>query len=529
MKNELKEIILCKENLQYFCKNYVYVLHPEKGLINFELYPFQYQKVVPAFESKRFIILKKFRQAGLSTLASIYSLWKCLFYTDQRILMISITDRDAKNLMSMIRIAWEKLPDWMKCNTIEFSQHVIKLDTGSEIKCGTPKMGRGYSANIIVVDEAAFIPNMYEVWKAIFPTISAAGNNCKVFIISTVNGVGNWYSDIYHDAQDGKNDFYCIDLDYREHPEYNNPEYIEKMKSQLGLRGWEQEVLGIFLSGSDTFIKPDAIKRVEKRIKDNNILPRKFYNDKLWIWYPPEKNKSYILCADVAEGLGGEHDYSAFHILDISTLEQVAEFCDNTISTYEYAKVINEIGNKYNQAIIVVENNALGVGVLEKLYNDLDYANLYRSRLSKKNIKLGFTMTNQNRALVLNTFSNLIENDLVKINSNRLLNEIMTFEFNQKTKRAEARYGRKDDLILSFAIGLFARNHIIYSGNIILDDSIKSEEFVLDFDNKYENILPENNNSIIDNFFYNSTQIEIIENEDPDSEESLLKEFGWIN
>ena len=138
-------------------------------------------------------------------------------------------------------------------------------------------------------------------------------------------------------------------------------------------------------------------------------------------------------------------------------------------------------------------------------------------------------MTNQNRALVLNTFSNLIENDLVKINSNRLLNEIMTFEFNQKTKRAEARYGRKDDLILSFAIGLFARNHIIYSGNIILDDSIKSEEFVLDFDNKYENILPENNNSIIDNFFYNSTQIEIIENEDPDSEESLLKEFGWIN
>jgi len=533
MTKELQELVKCRSDFAYFAKNYIKVMHPEHGLVPFELHPFQRDRVFPAFEKEKFLILRKFRQAGLSTLASIYSLWQVLFYTDRRVLMISITDRDSKNLMAMISRAWDYLPDWMQCETTEFSQHNIKLDTGSEIRCGTPKMGRGYSANLIVIDEAAFIPNMEEVWKGIFPALSSAGEKGKAFIISTVNGLGNWYADKYHDAKDEKNDFVCLDLHYTEHPEYRKPDFIERMKSQLGPRGWDQEVLGIFLAGADTFVRPEIIQRLKDRIEADPHEPKRMYNDKLWIWRPPKEKRSYILCADVAEGLGGEHDYSAFHVLDLVTLEQVCEFCSNEVSTYEYAKIINEMGNYYNKAIVVVENNSLGVGVLERLYNDLDYENIHWSRASKRNVKMGFTMTNKNRPLVLNTFSNLVEEDHVKIRSSRVLHEIQTFEFNKRTRKAEARPGRHDDLIMAMAIGLFTRNTIINTLPIGIGDEygLDSDEFEPTFDPQYQQILKMHDKDdptggMIDQYFSNQPDaVEIMD--DYEDEEMLLKEFGW--
>lgn len=530
--SQLIEIFKCKENFPYFCENYVKVMHPEKGLTSFKLHPFQKDKVYPVFEKEKFVILKKFRQAGLSTIASIYALWKILFFTDQRIVMISITDRDAKHLMSMIRRAWEELPKWMICETTEYSQHIIKLETGSEIKCGTKKMGRGLSANMVVVDEAAFIPKMEEIWMDIFPVVSAAGNTCKVFVVSTVNGLGNWYADKYHDAKDKKNEFYCLDLNYKEHPEYNNEEYVERMKAQLGPRGWDQEVLGIFLSASDTFIKPESIKMMKEMI-DKSPEPKKLYNDKLWIWKGPRADRNYIIAADVAEGLGGDHDYSAFHVLDMVTLEQVCEFCDNEISTYKFAKIINEVGIHYNNAIAVVEGNGLGVGVLEKLYNDLDYENIHWSRVSKRNLKMGFIMTPKSRPLVLNSFSNLVENKHVKIRSSRIFHEIQTFEYNARTQRAEARYGRHDDLIMSMAMGLFVRNTIINELPIGVNDDyeLDIDEFEPTFDPKHERILKLQDGDEEDVDWLKqsnvSEPIEFMDWYDDNDEESLLKEFGW--
>ncbi len=534
MSFETKEIIKCRGDFAYFSKTYLKVLHPERGLVPFELHPFQENRVLPAFQNEKFLILRKFRQAGLSTLAAMYSLWQVLFFTDVRVLMISITDRDSKNLMSMVKRAWEYLPDWIQCETIEFSQHNIKLETGSEVRCGTPKMGRGYSANLIVIDEAAFIPNMEEVWKGIFPALASAGDKGKAFIISTVNGLGNWYADVYHDAKDEKNDFKCLDLHYMEHPEYRKPEFVERMKAQLGPRGWDQEVLGIFLSGSDTFVRPEIIQRLKDKIEKDPFEPKKMHNDKLWIWKKPRNQRSYILSADVAEGLGGEHDYSAFHVLDLITLEQVCEFCSNEVSTYEYARILNEMGKYYNDAILVVENNSLGVGVLERLYNDLDYENIHWSRTSKRNIKMGFTMTNKSRPLVLNTFSNLIEEGHVKIRSSRVLHEIQTFEFNKRSRKAEARPGRHDDLIMAMAIGLFTRNTIINTLPIGVGDDygLEDPEFEPTFDPKYEQILKMQNGNnkdggeTIDQYFSDkSDAIEIVDAYE--DEEDLLKEFGW--
>ena len=42
---------------------------------------------------------------------------------------------------------------------------------------------------------------MEQHWKAMYPTISTGG---QCIIISTVNGLGNWYQETYYNAKRGK-------------------------------------------------------------------------------------------------------------------------------------------------------------------------------------------------------------------------------------------------------------------------------------------------------------------------------------
>ena len=69
----LKEFVKSREDPSYFMSNYIKVAHPVRGLVKFKLYPFQ-EKIVEDIEAHRFNILRKFRQAGCTTIAGAYSL-----------------------------------------------------------------------------------------------------------------------------------------------------------------------------------------------------------------------------------------------------------------------------------------------------------------------------------------------------------------------------------------------------------------------------------------------------------------------
>ena len=80
-----------------------------------------------------------------------------------------------------------------------------------------------------------------------------------------------------------------------------------------------------------------------------------------------------ILSADVARGDGA--DFSAFHIIDLETLEQVAEYKGKEDTT-RYASILMSVATEYNDALLVVENNNVGWAVLQSLI-DRDYKNLF--------------------------------------------------------------------------------------------------------------------------------------------------------
>jgi len=261
---QISEFRKCGFSFKYFCENYVKITNPGKGkgLIPFRLYPFQ-ERVVNDFLENRFNIVRKFRQAGLTTVASIYGLWRCMFDMDQRIILISKTDREAVKVGADIAMVIQHLPAWLKPDMKANAKHEKEfVNTNSMMWFYTPEAARSRAASFLILDEAAFIKNMPEHWAAMYP-ILAQGGNCAV--ISTVNGmkgVGEWYYDIYTKAEQGRNNFHVIDLFFKEHPDYAKPEFEAMTRPNLGEKRWAQEFLGTFHGSGDTFIQPADLARI---------------------------------------------------------------------------------------------------------------------------------------------------------------------------------------------------------------------------------------------------------------------------
>jgi len=64
-KHEVEEYVKCRDNIVYFLKHYVKVIHVDKGLIPFDLYDYQ-QDLIDTLHNNRYVIVKSARQSGKS-------------------------------------------------------------------------------------------------------------------------------------------------------------------------------------------------------------------------------------------------------------------------------------------------------------------------------------------------------------------------------------------------------------------------------------------------------------------------------
>lgn len=258
------EITKCADDFNYFCHKYVKIVHPRRGLLPFITYSYQ-RNVIKRYDDNRFCIISKFRQGGLTTVTVIWALWRCLFRMDETIMIVSKTDREAIAAGEIAKRAMGELPKWMQSEMSKENDHQRFFnDTGCKLFFCSPEAARGRSITYLIIDEAAFIAGMDKFWNDIFPTIAAGGN---VIVISTVNGVsgtGGWYYKMYTGAIADQNDFHVIDLDYWKHPDYNDEEWVRLIKTQLGEKGWAQEVLRDFMGGGNSFIPAEILKELER-------------------------------------------------------------------------------------------------------------------------------------------------------------------------------------------------------------------------------------------------------------------------
>jgi hypothetical protein len=134
IKEEYKK---CAASPVYFMKKYVKIQHPIRGTIFFDLYPFQ-EGVLQDFHDFKFNIILKSRQMGISTLVAAYSLWTMVFNKDKNILLVSLRQEDAKDVVTKVRFANEQLPSWMKVKCLEDNRLSLKFANGSGIKAASP-------------------------------------------------------------------------------------------------------------------------------------------------------------------------------------------------------------------------------------------------------------------------------------------------------------------------------------------------------------------------------------------------------
>lgn len=446
------ERLKCSTDPVYFISKYIKVVHPVRGLVPFALYGFQ-SEIVKEYTQHRFNIIKKFRQAGITTICAAYALWYSLFKAEKTVLVVSIGDRESTSFLNRVWRMYDEMPDFLKIGTDERNKHVVTLSNKSRIKSvpSSDSAGRGESVSLLIVDEAAFIDNMEVFWAAIFPTISTGG---EAIALSTVNGMSNWYYEFYDRATKGDNSFNVIDIFWQQHPEYTK-EWAVDTRKNIGEKRWAQEYECEFLGTGDTFIDHEVLRRLKDNIDEDYDIK---YNNRMRVWKYPEPFKEYVICADPA--LGVERDYSSFHVIDIFTGEQVAEFYSNKTNIREFAQIVAYEGELYNTAYCVVERNTIGVEAIRILLEELEYENLYSSM--DKQDTIGVQVTNQNRDTILACLEEYLRENKINVKSERTVKELMTFIID-KNNKIQADEGYHDDLVMSLAIGCYAYQGILDS------------------------------------------------------------------
>jgi len=458
-----QEYVKCMTDPAHFMKKYCMIQHPTRGRIQFNLYPFQ-EKVLHQFQKNNYNLVLKSRQLGISTLVAGFSLWMMIFHRDKNVLCIATKQDTAKNMVTKVRFMYENLPSWLKGaeKPLENNKLLLKLANGSQVKAvsAAGDAGRSEAASLLVIDEAAFIESIEEIYASAQQTL-ATGGGC--IALSTPNGTGNWFHQTWQKAEVGDNSFVPIKLPWTVHPERNQA-WRERQDADLGIRMAAQECDCDFATSGDTVFEPEIIGWFEANLIDP--IEKRGVDGNLWIWEQPNYNKSYLVVADVARGDG--KDYSACHVFDIETAAQVAEY-RGQIGTRDFGHMLVGLAAEYNDALLSIENANVGWDTVQTAI-DRGYKNLYYSPKQEAmtsdqwarryendgNLVAGFTTSVKTRPLMIEKFREYAHEKSCAIRSKRLIEEMKVFIW--KNSKAQAQDGYNDDLVMSFSMGLYLRD-----------------------------------------------------------------------
>ena len=451
----------------------------------------------------RAIILKA-RQQGISTYCAGRVFWKTYYTPHARSVVMAHDSATSDALFTMSRNIIKNMnpeyrPDEVKSNAKEIvisAPHFPKNDAGDRpvgsyrlYTAGAPEAGRGTTPTIAHLSEVAFWIHDEKILAGLFQGISEAPGT-EVIIESTANGAKGEFYRLWKGAVAGENDYLPLFL-----PWYNTPEYCREAPEGFE-RSSEEELLvedydltndqlywrrlKIAEGGELKFrqeypASPDeafitagsSVFNAEKTAKLVAVEPEKKMNfdydactwdtsseGKLHIWDYPDWDNNYVIAADVALGVG--QDYSTAVVLDTER-RVIALFRDNYLDPSKFGDLLFYLGRYYNNALLTVESNSMGVATLSRL-TQMNYVNLYRqtkiSSISKEEgTVVGFRTTQVTKPHIIGNLKNAIENDDILIPSKIMIQEVKDYIATESGK-TEAAPGCHDDTVMATAIAL---------------------------------------------------------------------------
>jgi len=448
----IDEYIKCRDDVVYFVENYCKIVSKDDGLIPFKPYSFQ-KTILDTIHANRFVINMLPRQMGKTTVVAAYLLHYLIFNSHKEIGILANKGATAREILSRIKMMYEHLPLWIQPGVDEWAKSYITCGNGSRIIAESTSSDsvRGFSFNIVYLDEFAHVDGQDEFFESTYPVISS-GDTTKIIITSTPNGRELFYK-IYTEAKEGVNGFVPIRVHWNEHPK-RDENWKNITLGNIGPKRFRQEFECEFLGSDGTLISGSVLENLAYK---NPI----YENENMFMYEKPKEEHIYVLTADVSRGKG--LDYSAFSVIDVTEMpyKQVFVFRDNNITPVEYAETIDIISKKYNNAELLIELNDLGSQVADILHMDLENENLIftenRGRSGKrvgqgfgKTAEKGLTTTKTTKAIGCSNLKLLIEQQQLIINDFKTIQELTTFV--KKGSSYSAAMGNHDDLVMTLVI-----------------------------------------------------------------------------
>jgi hypothetical protein len=473
----IRDLKKCNRNILYFAEKFFYIVNLDRGKDRIQLYKYQ-RRILRALRDNRFNIVLSSRQSGKTTLMTIYALWICCFYEDQRILIVANKELTAINIFKRVRMAYEMLPNWLKPGVNEYGKTSMTLANGSSIGISTTSSdaGRGDSCNVLILDELAFIDNhlVENFWKSVYPIISSSKKS-KIFIASTPNGTENLFYQLYDNAIRGRNNWNPERVDWWEVPGRDDVWKEETIKSLGSTDAFDQEFGNEFIQTGETVLNEELLQKIKVDIKQ----PKYIYDEGSYLlWDEPHDDKIYVVGVDIGEGVG--EAASVIQVLDITELTnitQVAIYHNNTINPFNFTTKLLEILGHWGKPHAMIERNNCGAQVVDNLKNIHNYENIVNfapEAAKQKYDRPGvIAHTNTKYKGVTNMRYWLNEQLAVNIQDDGTFEELKTFVRNPNgTWSSKKGSGVHDDKVMSLIWAL-----------IILDISIVEKHFdVLQFD-----------------------------------------------
>lgn len=439
---------------------YVWLLHPITGPMRFV--PWAWQVVLLGLMmTERLLSIGKARQLGVTWLAAAFALWHAMFSPGRHVLLLSVGQDEANDLIAKVSFIFHRLPDWMKPVMRENTRSIRFPLIDSEIEAlpATKGAGRSKTASLVILDEHGHQDYADEIYLALSPAVEHG----KLFSISSFNGEGALHSRIYLEAKEGRNGFKAVFIPWSAHPERDAEWYARKRAEMAELS--DAEFTQEYPADDDEAIATTGLPIFPREKLRAMPLEAGSIRGGVTVFREPEPGAVYAIGADPAEG-AADSDWSSASVLRIDQVEgsgyageQVAVLRGRWAPEV-FAEKLDALGRyyarhataKHRQPVILGwERNNHGHAVrvaIQALVNAAPppYA-LYRARDNK----LGWLQTGESRALLVDQLAAAVRNDAVRLHDAGSVGQFRTFHENEKGK-PEAQSGFHDDDV--FAVGI---------------------------------------------------------------------------
>lgn len=433
--------------------------------------------------SKQNIVLKA-RQVGITTYIAARYFLQTITRPGTLTVQVAHSPESAEVIFNIVQRFWENLPKAMLKGALVKSRSNVRqivfprLDSEYRVETADDNAGRGMTIHNLHCSEVSRWPRGgLETLASLRAAVVPEG---EIVLESTPNGAtGVFYGEWQKANETGYIQHFFpwwYDESYQEAVKNGEmlpftPEESELVKqhglsegqiawrrkqwkalSSLAAQEYAEDSSSCFLVSGECVFELAAIEKAAGMAGEETELED---NGRLTIWFPPQKGRRYILGVDTAGG-GSEGDYACAEVIEREMGIQCAELHGH-FPPFELARRVADLGQRYEGALVAVERNNHGSGVLAHL-SGLEYENVF-----EKDGQLGWLTSAASRPAMIENMAAVLVSEPELFHSPRLLEECRTF-VRHADGNAAAADGAHDDCVMAMAIALAVRRQDVGRG-----------------------------------------------------------------